>query len=91
MAGPACLIPQECVALWELSQRGEWDEALALQRRLWRVNQLFSRYSLAACIKAGLELQGFEVGPPLAPQERLTREATAEIAAGLAEIRAVPA
>lgn len=91
MAGPACLIPQECVALWELSQRGEWDEALALQRRLWRVNQLFSRYSLAACIKAGLELQGFEVGPPLAPQERLTREATAEIEAGLAEIRAVPA
>lgn len=91
MAGPACLIPQECVALWELSQRGEWGEALALQRRLWRVNQLFSRYSLAACIKAGLELQGFEVGPPLAPQERLTREATAEIAAGLAEIRAVPA
>jgi 4-hydroxy-tetrahydrodipicolinate synthase len=91
MAGPACLIPTECVELWELSQRGAWDEALALQRRLWRVNQLFGRYSLAACVKAGLELQGFEVGAPIPPQERLPPEAIAEIAAGLAEIRGVVA
>jgi 4-hydroxy-tetrahydrodipicolinate synthase len=84
-------VPEECVQLWELAERGAWDEALALQRRLWQINQLFSRYSLAACIKAGLELQGFEVGPPVAPQEALGAEAVAEIAAGLAEIRGVAA
>lgn len=91
MAGPACVVPEECVQLWELAERGAWGEALTLQRRLWRINQLFSRYSLAACIKAGLELQGFEVGPPVAPQEALDAAAVAEIAAGLAEIRGVAA
>src|SRR5690349_21326994 len=61
MAGPACLIPGECVRLWELSQAGQWDEALRLQRRLWRINEAFQKHSLAACVKAGLQVQGFDV------------------------------
>jgi 4-hydroxy-tetrahydrodipicolinate synthase len=34
----------------------------------------FQRYSLAACVKAGLEMQGFAVGPPLRPQKQLDRQ-----------------
>jgi len=82
MAGPACLIPAESVRLYELCKAGQWDEAMALQRRLWKVNQVFAKYSLAACIKGGLELMGFPVGSPLQPQPPLD-------AAGRAEVRGV--
>jgi 4-hydroxy-tetrahydrodipicolinate synthase len=85
MAGPACLLPRECVQLWELCQAGRWDEALRLQRRLWRINEVFQKYSLAACVKAGLQVQGFDVGDPIPPQDPLSREAIADIQASLRE------
>jgi 4-hydroxy-tetrahydrodipicolinate synthase len=72
MAGPACVIPRQSVQLYELARQGAWAEAMALQRRLWAMNQAFAKYSLAACIKGGLELQGFPVGPPLPPQAPLS-------------------
>jgi 4-hydroxy-tetrahydrodipicolinate synthase len=71
MAGPACLVPRQSVALYELCKAGRFDEAMALQRRLWRLNEAFARYNLAACIKAGLAIQGYEVGDPVAPQAAL--------------------
>lgn len=89
MAGPACLIPRQSVQLFHLAQARKWDEALALQRRLWSLNAAFQKYSLAACIKAGLELQGFDVGAPVPPQGELGSEARAEIAAVLREIGAL--
>ncbi|MFN9093826.1 MAG: dihydrodipicolinate synthase family protein, partial [Alphaproteobacteria bacterium] len=49
MAGPACAIPRESVRLYELCRAGRWDAAMALQRALWRVNELFAAHSLAAC------------------------------------------
>ncbi len=84
MAGPACLIPRQSVALYDLCRRGDWSAAMALQRRLWPLNQAFARYSLAACIKGGLELQGFEVGAPLAPQTPLSPAGREELRAMLA-------
>jgi 4-hydroxy-tetrahydrodipicolinate synthase len=74
MAGPACLIPRQSVELYNLCRRARWDEALALQRRLWRLNEAFARYNLAACIKAGLAIQGYAVGDPVAPQAALTAD-----------------
>ncbi|MGF1639953.1 MAG: dihydrodipicolinate synthase family protein [Rhodospirillales bacterium] len=79
MAGPACLIPADSVRLYELCRAGRWDEAMALQRQLWRVNEVFAKYSLAACVKGGLELLGFPVGPPLAPQPPLSDAGRAEV------------
>lgn len=84
MAGPACLIPRQCVRLYELARRGAWDEAARLQRRLWTVNEVFQRYALATCVKAGLQLQGFDVGDPIPPVPALGREAREEIARALA-------
>jgi 4-hydroxy-tetrahydrodipicolinate synthase len=72
MAGPACLVPRQSVELYDLCRAARWDDALALQRRLWRLNEAFARYNLAACIKAGLAIQGYEVGDPVAPQAPLT-------------------
>jgi 4-hydroxy-tetrahydrodipicolinate synthase len=88
MAGPACIMPVECVRLYDLFRAGRQAEALALQRRLWRVNEVFQRHSLAACIKAALTLQGFAVGGPIAPQQPLAPAAIAEIAAALRQLDA---
>jgi 4-hydroxy-tetrahydrodipicolinate synthase len=83
MAGPACIMPAECVRLYDLFRTGRQAEALALQRRLWRVNEVFQQHALAACIKAALTLQGFDVGGPIAPQQPLAPAAIAEIAGAL--------
>ncbi len=72
MAGPACIVPRQSVQLYELCKAGKWDEAVVLQRKLWRVNEVFARFNLAACIKAGLQMQGYDVGDPVPPQTPLT-------------------
>jgi 4-hydroxy-tetrahydrodipicolinate synthase len=74
MAGPACVVPRQSVRLYELCRAGRWDEAMALQRALWRINEAFARFNLAACIKAGLQAQGYAVGDPMPPQPALTAE-----------------
>jgi 4-hydroxy-tetrahydrodipicolinate synthase len=84
-AGPACIVPRESVALYDLCRAGKWHEAMVLQRRLWRINEIFARFNLAACIKAGLEEQDYPVGDPVAPQTPLTPEERAIVRAALAE------
>jgi 4-hydroxy-tetrahydrodipicolinate synthase len=74
MAGPACIVPRESVKLYDLCKSKRWDDAMALQRKLWTINEVFARFNLAACIKAGLEIQGYAVGDPIAPQASLTSE-----------------
>jgi 4-hydroxy-tetrahydrodipicolinate synthase len=86
MAGPACVIPRQSVELYNLCNAARWDEALALQRRLWRINEAFARYNLAACIKAGLASQGYDVGDPIAPQAALTADERKAVEAVLREI-----
>ena len=90
MAGPACIAPRQSVELYDLCRRGEWTRAMDLQRSLWRLNQAFARYNLAACIKGGLELQGYAVGPPLPPQQPLSSEGVDEVRRALVAIGALP-
>ncbi len=71
MAGPACVVPRQSVKLYELCRTGRWDEAMTLQRKLWGINEAFARFNLAACIKAGLQFQGYDVGEPVPPQPAL--------------------
>ncbi len=72
MAGPACVIPKESVALYELCRAGEWDKAMEAQRGLWKMNEAFAHFNLAACVKAGLQIQGYDVGNPIPPTAALT-------------------
>jgi 4-hydroxy-tetrahydrodipicolinate synthase len=83
MAGPACLIPRQSVKLYELCRAGHWTEAMALQRRLWTINEAFARFNLAACIKAGLQSQGYDVGDPVPPQAALTIDERKAVAGAL--------
>jgi 4-hydroxy-tetrahydrodipicolinate synthase len=89
MAGPACVVPRQSVQLYDLCRAGKWEEAAQLQRSLWRINRVFAKYNLAACIKGGLELQGYEVGAPLAPQTPLSQAGRLEIQGVLAELGAL--
>lgn len=89
MAGPACVAPRQSVELFELCHAQDWDRAMERQRALWSLNQVFAKYNLAACIKGGLELQGYPVGPPLAPQQPLSETGSAEVKAALEQIGAL--
>jgi 4-hydroxy-tetrahydrodipicolinate synthase len=86
MAGPACIIPRQSVELYNLCKEGRWDAAMALQRKLWRINEAFARFNLAACIKAGLRIQGYDVGDPVPPQAALTAEQCRVVEATLREL-----
>jgi 4-hydroxy-tetrahydrodipicolinate synthase len=74
MAGPACIVPRQSVRLYNLCRAGRWDEAMNLQLELWGINEAFARFNLAACIKAGLQIQGYDVGDPVPPQPALGAE-----------------
>ncbi len=74
MAGPANIVPRQSVRLYDLCRTQKWPEAMELQRKLWRINEAFARFNLAACIKAGLQLQGYDVGDPVPPQAALTAD-----------------
>jgi 4-hydroxy-tetrahydrodipicolinate synthase len=86
MAGPACVAPRDSVKLYDLCKAERWDEALVLQRRMWRLNEAFAKYNLAACIKAGLSIQGYDVGDPIPPQSPLSADERKVIEAVLSDI-----
>ena len=89
MAGPACVAPRQSVELYDLCRRGDWAAAMERQRPLWNLNQAFAKYNLAACIKGGLELQGYAVGAPLPPQAPLPAEGVEEVRRALTAIGAL--
>jgi 4-hydroxy-tetrahydrodipicolinate synthase len=74
MAGPACIVPRQSVKLYDLCRAEKWPEAMKLQRDMWRINEAFAKFNLAACIKAGLQIQGYDVGDPVPPQSPLSAE-----------------
>jgi 4-hydroxy-tetrahydrodipicolinate synthase len=86
MAGPACIVPRESVRLYDLCRVGNWPEAMKLQRDLWRINEAFARFNLAACIKAGLQIQGYAVGDPVPPQAALNADERKFVEGILAEV-----
>jgi len=74
MSGPACLLPKQSIDLYNFANSNQWLEGLDLQKRLWQVNEIFQKYTLAACIKTGLEIQGYEVGGPIPPLSPLNTD-----------------
>jgi 4-hydroxy-tetrahydrodipicolinate synthase len=89
MSGPACVAPRQSVELYELCRRGDLVTAMERQRPLWNLNQAFAKYNLAACIKGGLQLQGYPVGAPLPPQAPLPPEGVEEVRRALVAIGAL--
>jgi 4-hydroxy-tetrahydrodipicolinate synthase len=86
MAGPACVVPAQSVALYNLAREKRWDEAIVLQKQLWKMNYIFQKYNLASCIKAALEIQGFPVGDPVPPIRPVDGKALEHIRRVLADL-----
>jgi 4-hydroxy-tetrahydrodipicolinate synthase len=86
MAGPACIVPRESVRLYDLCRIGNWPAAMKLQHDLWRINEAFARFNLAACIKVGLQIQGYAVGDPVPPQTALSAGERKVVEGILAEV-----
>jgi len=74
---PACVLPEPCMRVFDLTRSGRHGDALAIQRQLLPLVRLLGRYSVPG-LKAALNLSGYDVGvprPPLAPApERAVRE-----------------
>jgi len=79
MAGPACIIPEQSIKLYELARDRKWEEGLEYQKKLWDINRSFQKYGLAPCIKAALEIQGFPVGDPIPPLKALSQQEKEEL------------
>jgi 4-hydroxy-tetrahydrodipicolinate synthase len=90
MSGPACVIPEQSIDLYETARQGRREEAAALQKKQWPLNVAFQRYSLAACVKAGIETQGSPVGSPFPPQKRLDPEGRRALEKILHDVGALP-
>lgn len=91
MAGPACIVPRQSVQLYDLCRAQKWPEAMELQRELWRLNEAFAKFNLAACIKAGLQIQGYAVGEPVPPQAPLAAEERKAVEAILTDVERLKA
>lgn len=89
MAGPSCIAPKQSVKLYNLCKEGNWNVAMEYQRHMWAVNQIFAKYNLAACVKGGLELQGYDVGKPIPPQAPLSPEGIADVKKVLAALEKI--
>jgi 4-hydroxy-tetrahydrodipicolinate synthase len=50
------------------------------------INEVFARFNLAACIKAALRFQGYDVGDPVPPQAALNTEERRAVTAALADV-----
>ena len=59
---------------------------IGYKSRVVVVNEAFARFNLAACIKAGLAIQGYDVGDPVPPQPALTSEQRKVVEAVLREV-----
>ena len=66
----ACVLPDACVRLFELTKNGRHEEARALQQQLMPIARLLGAAYGVPGLKAALKIAGYDVGiprPPLLP------------------------
>jgi dihydrodipicolinate synthase/N-acetylneuraminate lyase len=82
---PACVVPETCTRLYELTSAGRHDEARAVQRQLMPLTRLLGGggYGVPG-LKAALRLAGYDVGVPRAPLAPAPDAGVAAIAEALA-------
>src|SRR4030081_2556038 len=86
VAGPAVILSRPRAQPYTLCKAGRWDEALTLQRKVWRINEASALYNRAAGNKPGRATQGSDVGDPIPPQAPLTADERKAVEAVLRDI-----
>ena len=84
-------LPEPCVHLFELTQAGRHDEAIALQRRLVPVARLLGAQHGVPGLKAALNLLGYDVGQPRPPLLPLPESVLPSLREALAQFEEIPA
>jgi dihydrodipicolinate synthase/N-acetylneuraminate lyase len=74
--GAVNVVPEQCVALFDLIQQGQHQQARDLWDRLWPIMYFLTTEGYNASVKAGANLAGFRVGNPRRPQLPLSAEKT---------------
>ncbi|MBI3490621.1 MAG: dihydrodipicolinate synthase family protein [Acidobacteria bacterium] len=87
----ACVVPEACVRLFELTRAGRHQEALALQRQLVPLARLLGQEYGVPGLKAALHLVGYDVGVPRAPLAPLPESAASALRDALAQLEEIPA
>jgi 4-hydroxy-2-oxoglutarate aldolase len=88
---PACVAPESCVRLYELTKSARHDDARALQRRLVPLARLLGPAYGVPGLKAALKIAGYDVGAPRPPLAPVPEAAIALLATALAQLEEVPA
>lgn len=68
------LIPKLNLALWDAAQNGQIEEARKLFYRQYEILEYITRRGLPTTIKAGLKIQGLDVGNPRLPLQPLNAQ-----------------
>jgi dihydrodipicolinate synthase/N-acetylneuraminate lyase len=84
----ACVVPEACVRVFELTRAGRHDEARALQARLVPLARLLGPTYGVPGLKAALKLAGYDVGVPRSPLAPVPDQAIATLREALAPFRA---
>ena len=87
---PACVLPEACLRVFELTRAGRHAEALAVQRQILPLTRLLGSYSVPG-LKAALNLCGYDVGVPRPPLAPAPDAAVAQLRAALAAFEETPA
>jgi 4-hydroxy-2-oxoglutarate aldolase len=85
----ACVLPDACVRLFELTRSGQHAEASALQHRLVPVAKLVGSLHGVPGLKAALQLVGCDAGVPRSPLAPVSEAAMASLREALASFEEV--
>jgi 4-hydroxy-2-oxoglutarate aldolase len=88
---PACVVPESCTRLYDLTVSARHDEARALQRRLMPIARLLGPTYGVPGLKAALKIAGYDLGIPRPPLAPVPDTAIAQLAAALAQLEEVAA
>ena len=84
IAGGANVFPKLCVKVWDLWTKGEYAEAMELQKILSKGDWVLTKAAIAGT-KAAIELEYGYGGIPRRPLQPLSEEQRKQIKAGIAE------
>jgi dihydrodipicolinate synthase/N-acetylneuraminate lyase len=85
----ACVLPDACVRLFELTRSGQHAQAAALQHRLVPVAKLVGSLHGVPGLKAALQLTGCDAGLPRSPLAPVSEAAMASLREALVSFEEV--
>jgi 4-hydroxy-2-oxoglutarate aldolase len=88
---PACVVPESCARLYDLTKAARHDDARALQRRLMPIARLLGPTYGVPGLKAALKIAGYDLGIPRPPLAPVPDAAMPLLAEALAQLEEIPA